>query len=90
MVFTEIKQRNNNEYFYRVLSLRDKDKIFKKRIYLGKDLTKKKLKKKELEADKKFYEVKRKRKGNEFEKIKKKIVKILKEKGIKKAGIFGS
>ena len=90
MVFTEIKQRNNNKYFYRILSIREKDKVSKKRIYLGLNLTKEKLKSKELEADKKLYEIKRKRKGNEFEKIKKQIVKILKEKKIKKAGIFGS
>jgi uncharacterized protein len=90
MVFTEIKQRNDNKYFYRVLSMRKKEKVLKKRIYLGKNLSNEKLKKMELEADKKLYELKRKLKGNEFEKIKKKIVKILKEHKIKKAGIFGS
>ena len=90
MVFTEIKVRNNNKYYYRVLSFRDKNKISKKRIYIGKNLTKNELKKKEIESNKEIYAIKRKRKNNEFEKIKKKIIPILKEKGIKKAGIFGS
>ena len=90
MVFTEIKQRNQNKYFYRVISLRNKEKISKKRIYLGKNLPKKELKEKEIKADREIYELKRKRKGNEFEKIKKQIIKILKEKKIQKAGIFGS
>ncbi len=90
MVFTEIKERNNKKYYYRILSLRNKNKISKKRIYLGKNLPKKQLENKETKADKEIYALKRKRKGNEFEKIKKKTIQILKENGIKKAGIFGS
>ena len=89
MAFTEIKQRNNNKYYYRVLSIRNHKKILKKRIYLGKNLSKDKLILKEIEADKKFYTLKRERRG-EFEKIRKKLVPLLKKRGIKKAGIFGS
>lgn len=90
MVYTEIKQRNEKKYFYRVLSIRDKDKISKKRVYLGVDLSKQEQEKRETESDKKIYAIKRKRKDNEFENLKKKIIKILKENKIKKAGIFGS
>jgi uncharacterized protein len=89
MAFTEIKKRKANKYFYRVLSLRQKKKVFKKRIYLGKNLSKEELEKKEKEADKEFYKIKRKRRG-EFDLIKKKLLKLLKKAEIKKAGIFGS
>ncbi len=90
MVFTEIKTRNKKKYYYRVLSIRNKEKISKKKIYLGVDLSQEKLKQKEVLADKKLYEEKRKRKGNEFQELKSQIVKILKQNNIKKAGIFGS
>ncbi len=89
MAFTEIKKRNGAGYYYRVLSIRDGGRISKKRIYLGKNLSKTELTLKEFAADKEFYAVKRKRSG-EFEKIKKKLVPLLKRKEIKKAGIFGS
>ena len=89
MAFTEIKKRNGNTYFYRVLSFRKNKKVSKKRIYLGKNLSKKELNIKEIGADKEFYALKRERKG-EFVNIKIKIVPLLKKKGIKKAGIFGS
>jgi len=90
MVFTEIKTRNNKKYYYRVLSIRNKEKISKKKIYLGVNLSQEKLKEKEIQADKKLFEEKRKRKGNEFQILKQKIIKILKQNKIKKAGIFGS
>jgi len=90
MVYTEIKQRNANRYFYRVLSIREKNKVLKKRIYLGVNLSKLEQEKKEIESDKKIYELKRIRKNKEFEDIKKEIIKILKKNKIKKAGIFGS
>ena len=43
MVFTENKQRNKNKYYYRVLSVRKKEKVTKKREYLGVNLTNKEL-----------------------------------------------
>lgn len=90
MVYYEIKERNGNKYYYRAASFRDGDKVSKKRIYLGKNLTQNKLILKEKEADKEIYSLKRERRGEEFEVIKEKLIKILKEKGVKKAGIFGS
>jgi len=90
MVFTEIKTRNNKKYYYRILSIRNKEKVSRKKIYLGVDLSQEKLKQKEIQADKKLFEEKRKRKGNEFQKLKSQIIEILKKNNIKKAGIFGS
>jgi len=52
MVYTEIKERKGRKYFYRVLSVRKGSKIKKKRIYLGVNLDKKNLEKKEISADK--------------------------------------
>ncbi len=51
MVYTEIQERNNKKYFYRVKSVRKEGKIGKKRIYLGENLSKQKLIVKEKEAD---------------------------------------
>jgi deoxyhypusine synthase len=51
MAYTEIKERNNKKYYYRVLSIRKNDKVNKKRIYLGTDLLSSDLKTKEIEAD---------------------------------------
>ena len=90
MVFTEIKTRNQKKYYYRVLSIRNKKKVSKKKIYLGVCLSQEKLKQKEVLEDKRLYSEKRKRKGNEFQELKQKIIKILKQNNIKKAGIFGS
>jgi uncharacterized protein len=89
MAYTEIKKRNGNSYSYRVLSLREGGRVCKKRIYLGKNLSKEKLRIKQDEADKELHSLKRERKGD-FYKIEKKLKFILREKGIKKAGIFGS
>ena len=52
MAYTEIKEKNGRKYFYRVKSVRKKEKVEKQRIYLGVDLDKKKLSGKEKEADK--------------------------------------
>jgi hypothetical protein len=87
MAYTEIKKRNNREYYYRVISIRKGNKISKKRIYLGINLNKEKLRDKELEADKKF---KKEKIDKNISKIKPKITNIIKKRGIKKAGIFGS
>jgi len=87
MAYTEIKRRNDREYYYRVKSVRKNNKISKERIYLGVNITKEQLSQKEEKADKKF--VKEKINKN-INKIKPKIVKIIIESGVKKAGIFGS
>ena len=52
MPYTEIKEKNEKKYYYRVKSIRNGDKISKKRIYLGVNLNKNHVYKKELEADK--------------------------------------
>jgi len=87
MAYTEIKERNNRKYYYRVKSIRKNNKISKERVYLGTELSKKELTNKELEADKIFTTEKI---NKNLSKIKPKIVNIIKNKGIKKAGIFGS
>lgn len=87
MAYTEIKERNGNKYYYRVLSIREGNKISKKRNYLGKNLSKKIRSKEEKIADGKFEGLKKKR---NFDKLKNKIVEILKKNKIKRAGIFGS
>ena len=87
MAYTEIKKRNNRKYYYGVKSIREKNKISKKRIYLGVNLRKEQLSQKELEADKEFTKEKIEKGLSE---IKSKIIKIIIKKGIKKAGIFGS
>lgn len=87
MVYTEIKERNRKKYYYRVISVREGDKVGKIRKYLGVDLTEKELFQKERKADK---ELNVRVKRNVIEKIKPKIIKVLKKYHIKKAGIFGS
>ena len=89
MTYTEIKERNERKYYYRVLSIRKQDKITKKREYLGVNLAKNELKKKESEADK-ILNIKNKRETKEIRIIKRKIIDVLKKYNIKKAGIFGS
>ena len=87
MVYTEIKNRNNNKYYYRVRSIRENKKFRKERIYLGSNLLKKELKEREEEANSKF--VKDKINKN-LRELKPKIIKILRKNKVKKAGIFGS
>ena len=89
MVFTEIKNRNEKKYYYRVLSVRKQGKVTKKRQYLGANLPKKELREKEIEADKKLG-IGDKKETNALSKIKPKIVSILKKNNVKRAGIFGS
>jgi hypothetical protein len=90
MVYTEIKARNKRKYFYRVVSIRKKEKILKKRKYLGVNLSKEELSLKEKEADKGFNLINENKQKESIEKIKPKIIKILKKNNIKRAGIFGS
>jgi len=87
MTYTEIKQKNEKKYYYRVRSMREGKKFRKERIYLGKNLSKKDLSIKEKQADKKLIESKI---NKSLIKIKPRIIKILKKNKIKKAGIFGS
>ncbi len=54
MVYTEIKEINGRKYYYRVKSIRNKDKISKQRVYLGVDLEKNKIKEFEQKADEKL------------------------------------
>jgi len=85
MVYTEIKTQNRNKYFYRALSIRVGNKYQKKRIYLGKNLKQKELLILENKADKEL-----KVPNKNIEKLKRKIIPILKKNKIKRAGIFGS
>ena len=87
MTYTEVKERNEKKYFYRVKTIRKGKKFKKERIYLGQGLDKEKLDLKEKEAD----SVLNKRKISEtLNKIIPLIRKILKKNKVKKAGIFGS
>jgi len=52
MVYTEIKEKGNKKYYYRVKSVRKGKKIGKQRIYLGANLKKQEIKEKEIKADK--------------------------------------
>lgn len=90
MVYTEIKLRNGKKYYYRVISIREGQKISKKRKYLGVDLTRDNLFIKEREADKELDFKRQSRKKDTLKEIKPKILEILKKNNIKKAGIFGS
>ncbi len=87
MAFTEIKKRNSKRYYYRVLSVREGEKVAKKRKYLGVNLPKEELKEKERLADE---QLNVRKKSNEINKLIQKIILILKKNNIKKAGVFGS
>lgn len=89
MAYTETQKRNQRKYYYRVISVRKADKVFKKRKYLGVNLSLKELTEKEKEADKEL-EPKKEIKKSVIEKLKPEIIKILKKNKIEKAGIFGS
>ena len=54
MVHSEIQERNGRKYYYRVRSIRTGNKVRKERVYLGVNLIKKELEKKEKEADRKL------------------------------------
>jgi len=90
MVYTEVKTRNGKRYFYRVASVRTGKNVSKKRLYLGVNLSNSELLKKEEFADEKLLSERRKMVNKEIEKIKPKIIEILKKYNIKKAGLFGS
>ena len=90
MVYTEIQKRNKKTYFYRVISVRKGVKVSKRRRYLGANLSLKNLNKKEEEADNEFRVKNENINKSAIEKIKPRIIKVLKKNKIKKAGIFGS
>ena len=90
MTYTEIKHRNKKKYFYRVQSIRQGKKVLKKRKYLGVNLNEKELVLKEKEADKKIGLLINNKANKNIEKVKSKIVNILKKNKVKRAGIFGS
>ena len=90
MVFTESRNINGKKYYYRVISIRNGEKVSKKRLYLGFELSDLELKKKEKEADKKLLSKKVDKTNKEIEKIKPIITKILRKNSVNKAGIFGS
>lgn len=54
MAHTEIQEKNGRKYYYRVKSIRIREKVRKERIYLGVNLTEEELGRKEKEADKKL------------------------------------
>lgn len=86
MVYTEIKNRNGNKYYYRVKSIRRGDKVNKARIYLGINLSNIRLIEEIKKADKRLVNSE----SMNFRTLKNKIRKVLKINNIKKAGIFGS
>jgi len=57
-MYTEIKEKNKNKYYYRVLSIRNQNKFEKKRVYLGDNLSKEELKQKEEQADQELKQLK--------------------------------
>lgn len=90
MVYTETREISGKKYYYRVLSVRENNKIVKKRKYLGSGLSKKVLIGKESEADKELLSEKNKKIEKEINKIKSRINPLLKKNKVKRAGIFGS
>ena len=51
MTYTETQKKGNNNYYYRVKSVKEKGKVKKKRVYLGSNLDESKLKTLEKKAD---------------------------------------
>ena len=54
MAYTEVQEKNKKRYYYRVRSIRQGNKVGKKRVFLGSNLGKKGLRKAEREADRKL------------------------------------
>ena len=53
MVYTEVIDRKDRKYYYRVKSIKIDKSVKKERVYLGVNLKNEQLKRKEREADKK-------------------------------------
>ena len=82
MAYTEIKGKKRKRYYYRVKSIRLGAKVKKKRVYLGVNLTKDELSRKEKEADKELMllnSLLNEKKIKELEEIKKQYLKEPKE-----------
>jgi len=54
MAHTEVQEKKKRKYYYRVKNVREEKKIKKERVYLGVNLNKEQLRRKEKEADKKL------------------------------------
>ncbi len=54
MTYTEIKEKGDKKYYYRVKSVREGEHVGKERVYLGANLSKEEVRKAEVEADKKL------------------------------------
>ncbi len=89
MVYTEVRNINGKKYYYRVISARNGKKVSKKRVYLGSELSNSDILAREAEADKKLLS-KKSSKNKQVEKIKSKIVKVLRKNKVIRAGVFGS
>jgi len=90
MVYTESRRINEKVYYYRVVSIRRGAKIAKKRVYLGHNMSKLELQKKENAADERLLIKKIVKADKEIKKIRPKIIKILNKYHVGMAGIFGS
>jgi len=90
MVYTEVRSINRKKYYYRVISVRQGEKVSKKRLYLGYNLADSELSRRERNADERLLRKKIMKTNRKIEKIKSKIVRILKRNNVKRAGIFGS
>jgi len=89
MVFTEVRNINGRKYYYRVISARNGKKVSKKRVYLGSELSSPDILAREIEADKILLS-KDLDKNKQVERIKSKIIKVLKKNKVVRAGVFGS
>jgi len=89
MVFTEVRNINGRKYYYRVISARNGKKVSKKRVYLGSELSNPDILAREIEADKILLS-KDLDKNKQVERIKSKIIKVLKKNKVVRAGVFGS
>jgi uncharacterized protein len=87
MTYTEQKQQKGKTYYYRVRSIRTGGSFRKDRVYMGAGLSGNALVLKESDADRQLMK-------ESIEKgiaaVKPGIVEVLKNNGIKRAGIFGS
>lgn len=54
MAYTEIQEKKGRKYYYRVKSIKEGKKVRKEKIYLGANMSKEELRKREKEADKKL------------------------------------
>jgi len=82
MAYTEIKKKHKNLYYYRAKSIRKGKSVGKKRIYMGRNMNKKQLRKAEQQADNHLISLKNvlnEKELKDLEKIKKAYLKEPKE-----------